>query len=137
VLADDQIRRYARHVLLREIGGRGQQRLLAGSVRVEGLGRAADEAARYLAAAGVGTLVLAPELAAAIASHVAAANPDVRVVALDPDAGDPDADESERIRVVPSDPGSRLAGAKAALGAIVVLSGARLEHPWMEAPCPA
>jgi hypothetical protein len=59
-LREDQIRRYARHVLLPDVGGRGQERLLRARVRVElGPERAAEAAAlAYLAAAGVGTLVL-------------------------------------------------------------------------------
>jgi molybdopterin/thiamine biosynthesis adenylyltransferase len=59
-LREDQIQRYARHVLLPDVGGRGQQRLLAAAVAVElGPGRAAEiTALAYLAAAGVGRLVL-------------------------------------------------------------------------------
>jgi molybdopterin/thiamine biosynthesis adenylyltransferase len=59
-LRDDQVRRYARHVLLPDIGGHGQARLLASSVQIAvGPGRAAGEvAAIYLAAGGVGTLIL-------------------------------------------------------------------------------
>jgi molybdopterin/thiamine biosynthesis adenylyltransferase len=59
-LREDQIQRYARHVLLPDVGGRGQQRLLAATVAVElGPGRAAEiTALAYLAAAGVGRLVL-------------------------------------------------------------------------------
>lgn len=59
-LRDDQVRRYARHVLLPDVGGRGQERLLAAQVVVElGPGRAAEvAAAAYLAAAGVGRLIL-------------------------------------------------------------------------------
>jgi len=59
-LREDQIQRYARHVLLPDVGGRGQQRLLAAAVAVElGAGRAAEVTAlAYLAAAGVGRLVL-------------------------------------------------------------------------------
>jgi adenylyltransferase/sulfurtransferase len=60
-LTDEQIRRYARHILLPDVGGRGQERLLAASVTVEvGPGRDAEVAAlAYLAAAGVGRLRLA------------------------------------------------------------------------------
>jgi adenylyltransferase/sulfurtransferase len=57
-LRDDQVMRYARHVLLPDVGGRGQARLLAAAVAVE-LGGAAECAAlAYLAAAGVGRLFL-------------------------------------------------------------------------------
>jgi adenylyltransferase/sulfurtransferase len=55
---DDQIRRYARHVLLPDLGGVGQRRLLGGAVVLGSLAGAAEAAALYLAAAGVGTLVV-------------------------------------------------------------------------------
>lgn len=59
-LSEDQVRRYARHILLPDVGGKGQERLLAGRVPVEvGPGRDAEVAAlAYLAAAGVGHLDL-------------------------------------------------------------------------------
>lgn len=65
MLREDQIRRYARHVLLPDLGGRGQERLLAAGVAVElGPGRSAEVAAlAYLAAAGVGRLILVGDVA--------------------------------------------------------------------------
>jgi hypothetical protein len=67
-LSERQIERYARHILLPEIGGEGQRRLLAATVAVElGAARAAEVAAlAYLAAAGVGRLVLGGDPAGAI-----------------------------------------------------------------------
>lgn len=56
--SDDEIERYARHLVLSEIGGPGQQRLRAGRVGLIGLGGVGAPAALYLAAAGVGTLRL-------------------------------------------------------------------------------
>jgi hypothetical protein len=53
VLSDAQIERYGRQILLPEVGGRGQERLLAAAVTVVGRGRAADIAALLLARAGI------------------------------------------------------------------------------------
>jgi adenylyltransferase/sulfurtransferase len=53
---EDQIQRYARHILLSEVGGEGQARLLASKVLVVGAGGLGTPMLMYLAAAGVGTL---------------------------------------------------------------------------------
>lgn len=55
---DQQLLRYGRHILLNEIGIEGQQRLLDASVLIIGLGGLGSPAALYLAASGVGRLVL-------------------------------------------------------------------------------
>jgi adenylyltransferase/sulfurtransferase len=55
-LSDEQLDRYARHIVLREIGGEGQRRLLTASIAVVGAGGIGCPAVQYLAAAGVGTL---------------------------------------------------------------------------------
>ena len=61
-LTEAQIERYGRQILLPEIGGRGQTRLLAAHVAVAGAGEAAAAAAVLLGRAGVGTLeLLGPE----------------------------------------------------------------------------
>lgn len=58
-LSDDEIDRYARHIVLREVGGPGQARLKAARVLVIGAGGLGAPVIQYLAAAGIGTLGIA------------------------------------------------------------------------------
>jgi adenylyltransferase/sulfurtransferase len=55
-LSDDQLERYARHIVLREIGGEGQRRLLDSHVAVIGAGGIGSPVIQYLAAAGIGRI---------------------------------------------------------------------------------
>ena len=55
-LSDTEIERYARHIVLREIGGPGQAKLRAAKILSIGAGGLGSPLLLYLAAAGVGTL---------------------------------------------------------------------------------
>lgn len=55
-LSDQQLDRYARHIVLRDIGGAGQSKLLSSHVLLIGAGGIGCPAIQYLAAAGVGTI---------------------------------------------------------------------------------
>ncbi|OHD66188.1 MAG: adenylyltransferase [Spirochaetes bacterium RBG_13_51_14] len=55
-LNDEQIERYGRNIILKEVGGSGQERLLESKVLIIGAGGLGSPAALYLAAAGVGTI---------------------------------------------------------------------------------
>ena len=55
---DEQLERYARHIVLKEVGGDGQAKLSRATVAIIGAGGIGSPAIQYLAAAGLGTLVL-------------------------------------------------------------------------------
>lgn len=55
-LTDDQMDRYARHIILREVGGTGQKKLLQSKILIVGAGGLGSPLILYLAAAGVGTI---------------------------------------------------------------------------------
>ena len=57
-LSDDELTRYARHIILREVGGDGQRRFGAAHVVVIGAGGIGSPAIQYLAAAGIGRLTI-------------------------------------------------------------------------------
>lgn len=56
---NEQLERYSRHIILKEVGVKGQKKLLEGKVLIIGAGGLGAPAAMYLAAAGVGTVGIA------------------------------------------------------------------------------
>jgi adenylyltransferase/sulfurtransferase len=58
-LSDEELDRYARHIVLREVGGTGQAKLKSAKVLVVGAGGLGSPVILYLAAAGVGTIGVA------------------------------------------------------------------------------
>ena len=57
-LTNEQLERYSRHIILEQVGGKGQQKILNAKVLIIGTGGLGSPAAMYLAAAGVGTIGL-------------------------------------------------------------------------------
>lgn len=55
---DAQQQRYSRHIILKEVGGKGQRKLAQAKVLLIGAGGLGSPAAMYLAAAGIGTIGL-------------------------------------------------------------------------------
>jgi adenylyltransferase/sulfurtransferase len=84
-LTQEEIERYARHILLRDIGGAGQRKLKAASVAVVGAGGLGGPLLLYLAAAGVGRLKIIDD------DHVALSNLQRQILFADEDIGAPKA----------------------------------------------
>jgi hypothetical protein len=83
VLTDPQIDRYSRQIILPEVGGRGQERLLAARIALLAENEDLTPALNYLAGAGIGTIRLDPAAGDGALSRAAAGmrelNPDVSV----------------------------------------------------------
>jgi molybdopterin/thiamine biosynthesis adenylyltransferase len=79
----DQIVRYSRHIILKEVGGEGQKKILESKVLIIGAGGLGAPVALYLAAAGVGTLGLVD------ADVVDLTNLQRQVIHATPDVGKP------------------------------------------------
>jgi len=67
-LSTIEIERYARHLVIREIGGPGQAKLRAASVLIVGAGGLGSPLIQYLAAAGIGTLGIADDDAVSLSN---------------------------------------------------------------------
>jgi molybdopterin/thiamine biosynthesis adenylyltransferase len=84
-----EIERYARHLVLREIGGPGQQKLKAAEVLIVGAGGIGAPAALYLAAAGVGRIGVLDD------DEVSLSNLQRQVIYVESDLGRPKADAAQ------------------------------------------
>ena len=82
-LTESQIERYSRHIILKEVGGKGQQKLLDSKVLIIGAGGLGAPIALYLAATGIGTIGIAD------ADTVDLSNLQRQVIHFTPDIGKP------------------------------------------------
>lgn len=87
-LSSEEIQRYARHIILPEIGGAGQQALKSARVLVIGAGGLGAPVLQYLAAAGIGTLGIVDD------DTVSLSNLQRQVIHGTPDIGRPKADSA-------------------------------------------
>jgi molybdopterin/thiamine biosynthesis adenylyltransferase len=88
MLSEDELERYARHIVLRDVGGPGQAALKRASVLVVGAGGLGAPALMYLAAAGVGTLGVVDD------DVVSLSNLQRQVIHATPDIGRPKVDSA-------------------------------------------
>ncbi|MFC4348564.1 HesA/MoeB/ThiF family protein [Kordiimonas lipolytica] len=95
---DDQLERYSRHIILKEVGGAGQVALLNAKVLVVGAGGLGSPLLLYLAAAGVGTIGIVDDDA------VELSNLQRQVIHTTPDVGRSKVESAaEKIRVLNPD----------------------------------
>src|SRR5512138_3771769 len=98
MLTEEQIQRYSRHIMLKEVGGKGQRKLLNSKVLIIGAGGLGAPIALYLAAAGVGTIGIAD------ADEVDVTNLQRQVIHFTPDVGRPKVlSAAEKMRAINPD----------------------------------
>ena len=90
-LSDEELDRYARHLVLRQVGGPGQARIRAAKVLVIGAGGLGSPLALYLAAAGIGTLGLVDD------DHVSLSNLQRQILYRSADVGRAKLDAARRV----------------------------------------
>jgi adenylyltransferase/sulfurtransferase len=83
MFSNEEVERYARHIVLRDIGGPGQQKLKAARVLVVGAGGLGSPLIQYLAAAGIGEIGIVDD------DHVSLSNLQRQVLHGTPDIGRP------------------------------------------------
>ncbi|MDR2619205.1 MAG: molybdopterin-synthase adenylyltransferase MoeB [Treponema sp.] len=83
MFTDEQLERYSRHIILKEVGVKGQKKIMEGRVLIIGAGGLGAPAAMYLAAAGVGTIGIAD------ADAVDLSNLQRQIIHTTPDVGKP------------------------------------------------
>jgi molybdopterin/thiamine biosynthesis adenylyltransferase len=97
-LSDEQLERFSRHIILKEVGVEGQEKILHGKVLIVGAGGLGAPAALYLAAAGVGTIGIVD------GDVVDRTNLQRQVIHFTPDIGSPKV-SSAREKMVQINPG--------------------------------
>lgn len=101
MLTDEQIERYSRHIMLKEVGGKGQKRLFDGRVLIIGAGGLGSPIALYIAAAGIGSIGIAD------ADEVDLSNLQRQVIHFTPDLGKPKV-ESAREKMLSINPAAQI-----------------------------
>src|SRR6185312_15950594 len=115
MLSADELERYARHIVLREVGGPGQQALKEASALVIGAGGLGAPALMYLAAAGIGELGVVDD------DMVSLSNLQRQIMHITPDIGRQKADTAAE-RVYALKPHVRFAAHSTRLAADIAMA---------------